>query len=56
MPPPVPGPGYVQLAETHPDVAEVMDILGKADPAPEWFELFNRGSAACRHMTLLDLL
>src|SRR5918993_503376 len=33
-PPPTPGPGYVQLAQTHPDVAEVLDILGGADPAP----------------------
>jgi hypothetical protein len=40
-PPAAPGPGYVQLADSHPDVAEVMDILGKADPAPDWVELFK---------------
>jgi hypothetical protein len=26
--PPAPGPGYVQLAQAHPDVAEVLDLLG----------------------------
>jgi hypothetical protein len=40
-PPPAPGPGYVQLAQTHPDVAEVLDILGNADPAPDWAELYK---------------
>jgi hypothetical protein len=39
--PPAPGPGYVQLAQTHPDVAEVLDILGNADPAPDWAELYK---------------
>jgi hypothetical protein len=39
--PPPPGPGYVQLAQTHPDVAEVLDILGKADPAPGWSDLYK---------------
>src|SRR4029450_6632532 len=40
-PPPAPGPGYVQLVQTHPDVAEVLDILGNADPAPDWAELYK---------------
>ncbi len=40
-PPPARGPGYVQLAQTHPDVAEVLDILGNADPAPDWAELYK---------------
>lgn len=39
--PPPADPGYVQLAEAHPDVAEVLDILGKADPAPGWIELYK---------------
>jgi hypothetical protein len=38
---PAPGPGYVQLAQTYPDVAEVLDILGDADPAPNWAELYK---------------
>jgi hypothetical protein len=42
LPPPLPpGPVYVQLAQTHPDVAEVLDILGKADPAPNWSDLYK---------------
>jgi hypothetical protein len=40
-PPAATGPGYVQLAQTHPDVAKVLDILGKADPAPEWSDLYK---------------
>jgi hypothetical protein len=39
--PPAPGPGYVQLALIHPDVAEVLDILGNADPAPDWSDLYK---------------
>jgi hypothetical protein len=39
--PPAPGPGCVQLAETHKDVAEVLDILGNADPALGWVELYK---------------
>src|SRR4029453_15743436 len=35
------GPGYVQLAQTHWDVAEVLDLLGNADPAPDWAELYK---------------
>jgi hypothetical protein len=31
----------VPLAQTHPDVAEVLDILGNADPAPDWAELYK---------------
>jgi hypothetical protein len=38
---PAPGPGYVQLAQTHPDVAEVLDLLGTADPAPGWAALYK---------------
>jgi hypothetical protein len=41
LPPPALGPGYVQLAQTHPDVAEVLDILGNADPAPDWSDLYK---------------
>jgi hypothetical protein len=40
-PSPAPGPGYVQLAQAHSDVAEVLDILGNADPAPGWSELYK---------------
>jgi hypothetical protein len=40
-PPPASGPGYVQLAQTHPDVAEVLDLLGNADPAPDWADLYK---------------
>jgi hypothetical protein len=39
--PPSPGPGYVQLAQIHPDVAQVLDLLGNADPAPGWAELYK---------------
>jgi hypothetical protein len=38
---PAPGPGYLQLAQTHPDVAEILDILGNADPAPDWSEFYK---------------
>lgn len=31
----------MQLAQTHPDVAEVLDILGGADPAPDWSDLYK---------------
>ena len=31
----------MQLAQTHPDVAEVLDILGNADPAPDWADLYK---------------
>ena len=31
----------MQLAQTHPDVAEVLDLLGNADPAPDWAELYK---------------
>jgi hypothetical protein len=40
-PPPAPGPGYVQLAQTHADVSEILDILGNADPAPDWSDLYK---------------
>jgi hypothetical protein len=40
-PPPAPGPGYVQLVQTHPDVAEVLNILGNADPAPDWSDPYK---------------
>jgi len=39
--PPAAGPSYVQLARTHLDVAEVLEILGKANPAPDWVELYK---------------
>jgi len=38
---PAPGPGYVQLAQTHPEVAEVLDLLGNTDPAPDWAALYK---------------
>ena len=31
----------MQLAQTHPDVAEVLDLLGNADPAPDRAELYK---------------
>jgi hypothetical protein len=40
-PPPAPGPGYVQLVQTHPDVAEVLNILGNADPASDWSDPYK---------------
>jgi hypothetical protein len=40
----------VQLAQTHLDVAEVLDLLGTADPAPDWAELYKV------HEILLDRL
>ncbi len=51
--PPAPGPGYVQLADADPDVAEVLDILGRTDPAPGWvdlykvFEIINDNAKGC---------
>jgi hypothetical protein len=36
-----PGPGYVQLAETDPDAAEVLEILGRPDSPPDWFDLYK---------------
>ncbi len=39
--PPAPGPGYVQLGRTHPDVAEALAILGKAGPPPDWVDLYK---------------
>lgn len=38
---PAPGPGYLELAGTHPDVAEALALLGEAGPAPDWVELFK---------------
>lgn len=40
-PPPAPGSGYVQLAQTYPDVAEDLDLRGNADPAPDWAALYK---------------
>ena len=31
----------MQLSLIHPDVAEVLDILGDADPAPDWSDLYK---------------
>jgi hypothetical protein len=39
--PPALGPGYVQLAQSLQDVAEVLDLLGNADPAPDWADLYK---------------
>ena len=39
--PPAPGPRLMKLARAHPDVAEALEILGKADPAPDWVELYK---------------
>jgi hypothetical protein len=39
--PPPPGPRYVQLGRTRPDVAEALAILGRADPAPNWGDLYK---------------
>jgi hypothetical protein len=38
---PAPGPGYVQLAQTHSDVAEVLEILGRPDSPPDWVDLYK---------------
>lgn len=35
------GPVYASLSATHPDVAEVLDILGGAAPAPNWVDLYK---------------
>jgi len=39
--PPRPGPGYVQRAAADSDVAEVLEILGRAEPEPDWVELYK---------------
>lgn len=38
-PHPLPGPRYLALVAQHPDVAEVLDILGAAEP--KWVELYK---------------
>jgi hypothetical protein len=35
------GEDYVALAASNPDVAEVLDVLGKPEPAPSWFDLYR---------------
>jgi hypothetical protein len=42
-PSPVPpaAPGYVQLADKHPEVREVLEILGKPGPTLDWFDLYK---------------
>ncbi|MFC1406125.1 MULTISPECIES: hypothetical protein [Streptacidiphilus] len=41
-PPPEPlGPPYVQLSDSHPDVEEVLSILGKPSVALTWVDLYK---------------
>jgi len=37
--PPLPGPKYLALAAQHPDAAEALAIIGKAEP--NWAELYK---------------
>ncbi|WP_427923848.1 hypothetical protein [Streptomyces sp. cg40] len=40
-PPPPQGPSYMQLVGEHPDVAEVLDILGKPSVSMTWVDLYK---------------
>jgi hypothetical protein len=51
QPPVAPGPGYVQLGRTDPDVDEVLRILGKADPAPGWGDIYKVLEIVCKNVT-----
>jgi hypothetical protein len=39
--PPPPGPKDIQLSQTHPDVSDVLDILGKDSPSLDFFDLYR---------------
>ena len=39
--PPSPAPGYLNAATHHPDVVEVLDLLGKDVVALRWFDLYK---------------
>ncbi|MFI6681994.1 hypothetical protein [Kribbella sp. NPDC050470] len=41
QPPPSPAPAYLEAAETHPDVGEVLDLLGKDVVGLDWFDLYK---------------
>jgi hypothetical protein len=36
-----PGPKDIELAQSHPDVAEVLSVLGKDSPSLDWFDLYK---------------
>lgn len=40
-PPPPEGPPYIQLASSHPDVAEALEILGKPSVSLNWVDLYK---------------
>jgi hypothetical protein len=39
--PPPPGPRDVQVAGVDANVTEALEILGRADPAPDWIDLWK---------------
>lgn len=39
--PPAEGPSYIQLASSHPDVAEALEILGKPSVSLNWVDLYK---------------
>lgn len=41
----------MQLGRIHSDVAEVLPILGKADPAPGWGDLYKVLEIVCKNVT-----
>ncbi|MFF7525968.1 hypothetical protein [Streptomyces pseudovenezuelae] len=40
-PPPPEGPPYLQLASSHPDVAEALEILGQPSVSLNWIDLYK---------------
>lgn len=52
--PPAPRPGYLDLATKDLDVDEVLEILGTADPAPGWVDLYKVLEIVCKNVTGLS--
>ena len=44
----------MQLAAADPDVAEVLEILGTAEPAPDWVELYKAFEIVRSKVSRLD--
>jgi hypothetical protein len=44
-------PRHVQLADKHPKVKEVLAILGRPEPALDWFDLYKIYEIICVHVT-----
>ena len=40
-------PGFVQLVGKHLGVREVLDLLGKPEPALDWFDLYKTYEIVC---------